>query len=416
MSSEKPPKTFADEARFRMKIGLVAGLGSIAYGLYKAEWVMHAVGAILLLEALLMHLRMKAGIILSFALFVCMAGLMSWLIATQGATFMWFLILGVSLFSLWGEWLNFGRLLMGKAEWNDVADPEEQEDESPMISIVLFQRHRRFLDAESLSGIVQSAWGGEFESEEGEEFVVGEDILFFIKSHDAAWLVHNHAEPYANPEEMAANLPELRLKQAVLDHRAWLSVDLMRPTNEDLPLDSFYSKIFQLILSLADEDTLVMFRPETGQVKVWDEEVASTLEQGDPHGVFSSSGNVPVVSVDGDDPRMISAVNEAREQFGVFRNHWENKKEDDHFAAKAPITRGGNTEFIWMDVTGLSAERIHGVLANDPVNLDGLRLGSQVDVPIEELNDWVVVPADSEDPIGLFSLKAINEIRGEREA
>ena len=296
MSEEKKPKSFADEARLRVKLGLLFGLPGLAFGIYKSSWLLSLIGVVFILEALLMHRRSKAGIHLSFLFFIVVLGYNSWLIATDGLNTMRGILVGVSLFSLWGEWLNFGPILRGRASWDDPIEPPEDEDEeSPLISIVLLQRKPRTLDEPILTEILKEAWGPGFSAESEEEFVVGEDPMHIIKSRDGFWVLHNNPEPYANPEEMAEDIPELRLRNAVLEHGAWMAVDLMRPANEDLPLDSFYPYIFRLIRELADDDTLVIYRPETGQVNVWDEEVAQSLGTDDPLGSFNEPSNVPVV-------------------------------------------------------------------------------------------------------------------------
>ena len=69
--------------------------------------------------------------------------------------------------------------------------------------------------------------------------------------------------------------------------------------------------IFRLIRELSNEDTLVIYRPETGEVNVWDEEVSRSLGSDDPLGSFNEPSNVPVVPVSEDDPRMLAAVAEA---------------------------------------------------------------------------------------------------------
>ena len=53
---------------------------------------------------------------------------------------------------------------------------------------------------------------------------------------------------------MAGGIPELRLKTAILNHRAWMAVDLVAAADDTLPLDTYYPYIFRLIKDLANED------------------------------------------------------------------------------------------------------------------------------------------------------------------
>lgn len=418
MSAQKPPKTFGDEAKLRVKLGLLFGLPGLAYGIYQGNWIISLIAVVFLVEAVLFHFRSKLGAYLSILLFVVISARLSWLIATDGVTTMRMVILVVCLVSIWGEWLNFGPVIRGAASWDDPSEPEEfelddEEDLEPMISIVLLQRKPRSFDEPILTEILRDAWSNDFATEEGTGFVVGEDPVHMIQNADGFWILHNHPVPYGEREEMVEGITDLRMRSRILEHEAWLSVDLIRPLRQDLPPDCFYPYIFRLIRELADEDTLLIYRPETGQVNVWDEEVAKSLGTDDPLGNFNEPKNVPVIPVSADDPRMKAAVAEARSNFHRFRELWDKRQDGDTFNVKAPVSRNDHTEFIWIDVTGLEPDYIHGTLANDPVNLEGLVLGSPVEVRVDELNDWMADTQAMDEPQGLYTLKVVNEVAGE---
>lgn len=80
----------------------------------------------------------------------------------------------------------------------------------------------------------------------------------------------------------------------------------------------------------------------------------------------------------------------------------------EHFAVKAPVTAGGNTEFIWISVTCIEGDRVYGDLDNAPVNLGSLELGSKVSVEARELNDWMYVTPQG-DIVGGFTVKAVHD-------
>lgn len=418
MAAQKPPKTFGDEARLRVKLGLIFGLIALGFGLSKLDWFALVAAAVLLAEAVLMHLRSKGGPILSILAFAALAAFMAWLIASDQFTITRCVIMVVCLISVWGEWLNFGPVIRGVASWDDLSEPDafeldDDEGGEPMISIVLLQRKPRSFDEPILTEIVRGAWSEDFATDEDSGFVVGEDPVHVIQNRDGFWILHNHGSPYGEREEMVEGIADLRLRSRILEHEAWLSVDLIRPLRDDLPRDCFYPYIFRLIQELANEDTLVIYRPETGQVNVWDEEVAKSLGTDDPLGNFNIPKNVPVIPVSGDDPRMKAAVAQARAEFHRFRELWNSRQDGDTFNVKAPVTRNDHTEFIWIDVTALEPDYVHGTLANDPVNLEGMVLGSPVEVRVDELNDWVVDTKAMEEPLGLYTVKVVNEIAGE---
>ena len=107
---------------------------------------------------------------------------------------------------------------------------------------------------------------------------------------------------------------------------------------------------------------------------------------------------------------MIEAVAEARDRWPEFVEAFHERREGEWFSVKVPVTVDGVTEFIWVEVTGIEPEYIHGTLGNDPVDLGGLKMGDVVEVPVAELNDWSIRYPDG-DSHGMFTLEAIDRAR-----
>ncbi len=81
---------------------------------------------------------------------------------------------------------------------------------------------------------------------------------------------------------------------------------------------------------------------------------------------------------------------------------------DGKFAVKAPFSDGTNTEYMWLLVTELDDQEIHGHLDSVPMNFVQLRAGDTVHVPISELSDWVYKLDD--ELVGGFSTKVIAQL------
>lgn len=83
-------------------------------------------------------------------------------------------------------------------------------------------------------------------------------------------------------------------------------------------------------------------------------------------------------------------------------------KSGENFTVKAPVSAGGNTEFIWISVTCIEGDKVYGELGNEPANLGSLRMGSKVSVQVADVMDWVFV-----DPKhgmkGGFSIEAVQK-------
>lgn len=285
------------------------------------------------------------------------------------------------------------------------------ESGGPMISLVLMLKSPRYMEAAVLAQIVESAWGGEYTS--GDElmstgFVVGEKPLFVIKCPFGLFMVNVFDAPYWNdPEDVADAFNDLRMKAAISEHTAWLSVDWMASTSEEMTPEVVYPAIARLLYELADEDVLLIHRPETRQINLWTDDVAELLLRPNGAEIFNTSLTNPVYRIQSTDKDMQKAVEEARRRWPEFVEAFSKRREGQVFIVKAPVTVGESTEYIWIKVIGLEPEFIHGHLANQPVSLGDLKKGSQVEVALTDLNDWAFEPHEGDELVGLFTQAVI---------
>lgn len=302
--------------------------------------------------------------------------------------------------------------------WVDyVASKASSSEDRPMTSLVLLQRKHRQLDRDGIAEVLSESWGGQYETDDDTEdtdedavrLVTGEAPIFMVCDGDGMYLVHDHDQKYFEDESAVCEaLGELRMSKAVTDHQAWLSLDLMHSFSEEDP-DSFYPRMAIAIADFANGDTLAIYRPDTGHINVWDEDLKKRLLDGDPVAAITEPTNVPVIPIDDDDPRMLAAAAEAHRRWPEFLEAFGKRKDGQSFSVKGPVSRGNNTEFIWISVIAVDGEFIRGNLGNDPVDLGRLRIGDEVEILTADLNDWVF-EKDGE-MIGLFTVKVLDESR-----
>jgi len=329
------------------------------------------------------------------------------LLVTKGPNL---LRIGIILAALSGSWQIW-------KEFSPEQIDGDHEKKRPLISFVLLLREPRYLETTILAQILSSAWGGDYscnDKEKNGEFVVGESPVFMIKSPQGIFMLNNFAGPYIDqsPEAIAAEIDELRLRKAMEEHKAWLSVDLMHTFDSQVAPESTYPQIANLIAELAGPDCLAIYNPQSRKINVWDSSLEQKLRGPNPLQDFSQPTFVPVTAVESEDPRMEAAVAEARARWPEFVQAF-NQRDGRLFSIKAPITAGDCTEFIWVKVTGLEPEYIHGTLGNEPVDLQGLKMDDPIEIPLKDLNDWAFMRKG--EPVGLFTTKAIAEIKKERE-
>jgi hypothetical protein len=406
--------TIGDVARRDAKYALLGVAAGIWWAVSQSPLWGGVVIALFLTQSVLLWKRTKTGVYLSFFTHLLIAACLGWLIYFKGFSLGRALIVGLMLFSIWGNWLNFGDILRNRATWDDPDDNDERplakgkskdranlsegddeaSDDKPMTSIVLLRRKPKPLDNRILLEHLRDAWDDKRKLDEEELFVAGDGPLHIVKSPQGMWMVHNHARPYFDVENPAERMPELRLRKALEDHKAWLSVDLMHGFLRDLPLEVYYPYIFRLIRELADDDTLAILRPETGDINVWSDEVANSLGSIEPLEEFATPVHSPVISVSDQDLRMKDAVEEARRNFETFRRHWAGRGPQDSFLAKIPLREGGT-------------------LANEPVNVEGHHLGDRIETPVGDIYDWAIAKHGAGAPLGLFTERIVRAVQQE---
>jgi uncharacterized protein YegJ (DUF2314 family) len=217
-------------------------------------------------------------------------------------------------------------------------------------------------------------------------------------------------KPYFDDlDAVVAEIRELRLRNAVAEHRAWVSVDLMHVYDAKRLRDP-NRHIGKLLAALATGDTTAVVWPEKKQIREWDRNVMSKLRADDPLEAFTAvPEKVPVIQISEDDPRMEAAVAEARRRWPEFVKAFALRQPGQMFAVKVPIRDDeGHVEFMWVKVTRLENDTIHGKVNNEPVAVKSVRMGSKVAANREDLNDWLFTDGDK--MVGGFTANVLEEM------
>jgi uncharacterized protein YegJ (DUF2314 family) len=298
--------------------------------------------------------------------------------------------------------------------WSWLKGLVRREPEAPATSsLVLLLSAPRYLDAALLSTAVGRAFDVVIDPhDEGcPDFVVGDGDrpTFVVQVQGRFYLVHNFDRPYLDDAaEVAASIGELRLSKAIEEHQAWIAVDALGCE----PGQDAYPALGKLAAELTGDDCLAVFAPATGQVNLYDPCMDDILRGGDPLQVFETLGNVPIVMIEDDDPRMEAAVAEARARWPEFVAAFEQRRPDQSFSVKAAFRDGPATEFMWLSVTSIENRLILGELDNDPVNVKNVRSGSRVRIPDTEVNDWLI--CDQENMLGGFTIEVLKNAGRQR--
>lgn len=297
----------------------------------------------------------------------------------------------------------------------------KRKREAPPASIVLLLREPKVLNAHALAEalgretgrevtpILKDAAPGPADDQPVGEWVTGETPHFIAHVGGTMFMIHNIAAPYwDDPLRASEDVREMRLAQAVREHHAWLSMDILHP--EQASAEN-YRIAARVLANLADANCLALYYPPENRLVPYVEETAAKLRSEDPvQAVFRELSALPVIAVD-DDPRLRAAEEEARRRFGEFEQAFREGSGTD-FSVKALIRVGENGEHIWIDVEWIEGDRIAGRLGNEPVALGELKLGSRVEIGCGEVEDWAFVRDGA--PVGAFTPPVLMKIEEER--
>ncbi|TCK02586.1 DUF2314 domain-containing protein [Marinobacterium mangrovicola] len=92
--------------------------------------------------------------------------------------------------------------------------------------------------------------------------------------------------------------------------------------------------------------------------------------------------------VDIDDPIMQEQINRAKNEFGIFISGLKDGKLESFI--KFPYEIEGNTEHIWGVAHSIKGEAVIASLASDPVGETPEELLERLDVPFDDIEDWML--------------------------
>lgn len=111
--------------------------------------------------------------------------------------------------------------------------------------------------------------------------------------------------------------------------------------------------------------------------------------------------------IEEDDFLVAQAKIEAQAKLDRFVRLMQESPEDS-YSVKVALPTPKGSEHIWVDsiTVGSAEEEWSGLLANDPHDLKGMKLGSPVSFPQADIEDWMVIKEDGSYEGG-FSVAAL---------
>ncbi|MEO8240390.1 MAG: DUF2314 domain-containing protein [Flavobacterium sp.] len=132
--------------------------------------------------------------------------------------------------------------------------------------------------------------------------------------------------------------------------------------------------------------------------------------------------NTPIFFADGESQKMIEAYRKAQETFKYFWREfsWENRRIIPALniaCVKLAFTQkvGDDTvvEHMWINEINFDGEKIKGILVNDPNELTNVSNGDYVEIPFNQISDWLFTTQDK--TYGGFTIHAMRSEMNSKE-
>ena len=98
-----------------------------------------------------------------------------------------------------------------------------------------------------------------------------------------------------------------------------------------------------------------------------------------------------VQSVPGTDPGMLVAYAKARAGLPEFRARVAQPQSGERFSVKLSYaTKSDGIELIWANDPEFKGDQVSAVIDNEPEDIEDLKLGDRVSVPVHRVVDWMI--------------------------
>jgi uncharacterized protein YegJ (DUF2314 family) len=89
---------------------------------------------------------------------------------------------------------------------------------------------------------------------------------------------------------------------------------------------------------------------------------------------------------------MVEAIDSARRTVGDFIAHLKSPgPNESRFSVKKQFGNDEKGEHIWLDEVKFDVKKFSGVVANEPVEVTGVKMGDPATVEPKEISDWMYV-------------------------
>ena len=263
------------------------------------------------------------------------------------------------------------------------------------VALVLLLSNPRELPELIVRQAIEAGTGSPVRTED----LQSEPLRFEWKSE--GWKITFLSLPTRYIPEGGPAMSEARIQAAVEAHTGAILIDVWEaPAGKDRATDGI-NVVGKMALPLIDADVTAVYCFNTQRMNLVTEELLTAFAEGQASEVMNTVAYDAVIS-QYDEKSMEAAIEEARRRFPEFEDALRSRVSPEQlFMVKLPFGEGDRVENMWVGVTSIEGGKVTGKLENKPMHQPGLRLGSVVSQPVEDVCDWIYL--DGQDFVGGFT-------------
>lgn len=274
-------------------------------------------------------------------------------------------------------------------------------------SLAVFLRKPVAFVAEDIAARVGKELGVEFGSNpDAKQFVVVRDDLAAVKVRGMMVMLSARA-PMDEMKSALEQYGDLRVRKHLEEHQALLHLLVIGPGTETAEAER-RQLLARIAAALWSDDCLLLSWHCSKALVPAGEDTLKALRGEDPVAATLANAPVPVVLAT-DGQAMERAIARARQEWPTAVEHHAKGGE---LTVKLPFrTRRNGTEHIWVQVTRIEGDTVSGLLANEPTDIEGKKIGDPVTGKVAELSDWLFLR--NGEMVGGFTVKVL-QAQGEK--
>ncbi|MBL8175087.1 MAG: DUF2314 domain-containing protein [Bryobacterales bacterium] len=301
--------------------------------------------------------------------------------------------------------VGFSMMLTGWFAYQFLLVREEAQaaTDQAFASIVVLWGSPQLVTAEGLRRAVQDGLGISVP----EDAVTGSASSLLWRYREHTFAIQNQRGPYDKAAIRDARcLPDTELRDALDNYMGWMSVELIQfPDGESI--ETSYRYMGPLVAELTGRQAVALHFPAAGYWAAWQESHDELLRCTDPLAAVNADGLPEDFEIPEGEPALLRAAEQARERWPEFVAAFRSRNNTQSYFVKIRLEEEEEEEFPWLSVAEVEDGTVVGTLDAETATLS-YPPGMPIEARLEDVWDWMIVPAGGAAPIGYFAQEALS--------